>query len=261
MIDVHVVIPTFAPPGWRWIEEANLHREWRWHFYDARKNGCEAAVRASENALSGSQADLPASANASNASQGGASVLVTHGNLDARACAKLRAGLDHSRARFIAFSFHAPYAFGFRERHAYRKLAQHVDLFVSHCAFECQYYAKQLNIPQHRFAMIPWYFEEAAVQSPPRIDGPYLSAVGASMRDYATLFDAMRQLPDLRLVAVVRPENLQHLRVPSNVTVLEDIPKADLWNVQDHSKLHVLPLSRDSRSGHACLTQAMYFGV
>lgn len=256
MTDVHVVIPTFAPPAWRWIEPANRHRGWRWHFHDARADGCRAAVEASE-----ASSNPVSAASAGETDPATTSILVTHGNLDARECAKLRSQRDQANARFIAFSFHAPYAFGFRERHAYRKLAQNIDAFVSHCTFECEYYAKQLHVARSRFAMIPWYYEEATVKAPPQIAGNYICAVGASMRDYRTLFEAMHRLPQQRLIAVVRPENLDHRDVPANVTILEQIPKQDLWNIQAHSQLHVLPLHRDSRSGHACLTQAMYFGV
>jgi glycosyltransferase involved in cell wall biosynthesis len=130
---------------------------------------------------------------------------------------------------------------------------------VVHCEFERDYYANELKVPVAKIESVPWYFEEAEVASTPRIDGPYLCAVGASMRDYGTLFEAMRQLPELRLAAVVRPENLVGLEVPDNVMVFKDIAKAELWNIQYHSVMHVLPLARSARTGHACLTQAMYF--
>ena len=237
---LHVVIPDFAPPGWQWIRPPNADRDWHWNFYRSGREACAPAVRASQRDARG--------------------LLVSHGYLDARTCAKLRALRPLRRAPYIAFSFHAPFAFGRRDRFAYRLVARLVDRFVVHSDYERCYYSDELKVPLARFESMPWYYEEAEVEPTPIVDGPYIAAVGASMRDMDTLFAAMRRLPELRLVAVVRPENLVGLEVPDNVTVLDNIPKTELWNVQYHSRLHVLPLLASARSGHACLTQAMYFG-
>lgn len=239
-VGLHVVIPAFAPRQWRWIEPANVDRGWDWHFYRAGKRACKPAIAASR--------------------RSGRSLLLTHGVKDARTCAALRAMHAYGRPPTVAFSFHAPFAFGLRDTFVYRRLAPFVDLFVVHSDYERRHYSDQLDVPLSRIDSIPWYYEEAEVDEPPIVDGPYLCAVGASMRDYATLFEAMRRLRELRLIAVVRPVNLEGLDVPPNVTVMQSIPKAQLWNIQYHSRLHVLPLAATARTGHACLTQAMYFG-
>lgn len=240
MIGLHVVVPGFAPTEWRWIQPTNIDRGWDWQFYRAGKGACATALTASRRASK--------------------SIVVTHGYQDARTCAAIRAMRAYGRPPAVAFSFHAPFAFGFRDRFVYRRLAAFLDLFVVHSDYERELYSDQLDIPLSRIETVPWYFEETSVDQPPIVDGPYLCAVGASMRDYGTLFAAMRKLPDLQLVAVVRAENLVGLEVPPNVTVMQSVPKEQLWNVQYHSRLHVLPLAASARTGHACLTQAMYFG-
>lgn len=239
-VDLHVVIPEFAPEGWRWIEPVNADRGWNWHFYRVGREACRRAVRASRKAKH--------------------SILLSHGPNDARECAKLRAIAGYNRPFYVPFSFHAPYMRGFREKFIYRRLAPFMDLIVVHSEHERLTYADELDVPLSRIEVVPWYYEDAEVEEPAKIEKPYICAVGASMRDYATLFRAMQKLPDIRLVVIVRPENLEGLEVPSNVTVLENTPKQDLWNIQYHSRMHVLPLNASARSGHACLTQAMYFG-
>ncbi|TWT77494.1 Glycosyl transferases group 1 [Posidoniimonas polymericola] len=241
MIDLHVVVPDFAPPGWRWIEPENQDRQWRWHFYYTGKKAAKEAFRSSRET-------------------GERSVLVTHGPLDTMTVAKQRAVHGFGRPAHLAFSFHSPYERGFRERHLYRRLAPYIDMLVVHSGYEQRKYSEELELALGRIQFVPWYFENADVDASPAVAGDYICAVGASMRDYRTMFAAMEQLPEVRLVAIVRQECLAGLRVPANVTVLENAPKEVLWNVQYHSKIHVLPLPATSRSGHACLTQGMYFG-
>ena len=239
LVDLHVVIPAFAPERWRWIEPANADRGWNWHFHYTGREACRCAVRTSRNSKN--------------------SILFSHGDRDARECAKLRAIAGYGRPFYVPFSFHSPYIRGFRERLVFRRLAPFMDLIVVHCEYERQVYADELDMPLSRIEVVPWYYEDVEVEEPAKIEQPYMCAVGASMRDYNTLFRAMQQLPDIRLVVIVRSENLEGLEVPSNVTVLQNTPKEDLWNIQYHSRLHVLPLNASARSGHACLTQAMYF--
>lgn len=241
----HVLVPPSVPADWRWIEPENAHRGWRFRYHEAPDAAVWAAGRDSD------------------------AILVTHSCQDAGDCADLVAASDARRDTrrdtrrppHLAFSFHVPRTFEAQEGLRYRRLAPHIDMFGCHSRFECDYYADQLGLAATRFAAIPWYYEEATTGDKPLIEGRYACAAGGSMRDYATLFSAMAALPDLTLVAVVRRQNLTGLTVPANVRILCDLPQRDLWNVMQHSSVHVVSVPADSRSGHSCLTQGMYFGT
>lgn len=238
MLTWHVVPAASVGRDWCWIERENAHRGWRYRYYDA----CEEAL--------------------AHASRDSSAVMVTHDCPSARTLASLPTPGGRVRPTHLAFSFHVPRPLDTQERAAWHQLAPKIDMFACHSSYECAHYAAELAVPRDRFTCVPWYFETVTVARTPVVPGgPYLCAAGGSMRDYRTLFAAMGQLPELRLVAVVRPESLHGLSVPQNVSIMCDIPQTTLWNVLAHSTAHVLSMPANSRSGHSLLTQGMYLGV
>ena len=53
---------------------------------------------------------------------------------------------------------------------------------------------------------------------------------------------AMARLPEIPLVAVLRPHNLEGVAVPPNVTVKMGVPLGDANNILMHSRFMAMPL-------------------
>jgi len=135
-----------------------------------------------------------------------------------------------------------------------------IDRFVCFSSIERKRYSEYFDIPEDQIDSLRWAVAEAGFDSsvPPIEQPPYLCAIGGVGRDYATLIEAMRLLPDHRLVVVARPTNVEGLDLPSNVDVRTNIPLADVWNITAHAKLMVLPIN-DTQvpCGHGTLIMAM----
>lgn len=251
------VVP-FTLDDWRWFEADTVDRV-RWEFFGpspltwperrlrwsslALTRGCTRAVRY--------------------AAREGARLLVSHDPKATYRCAevnrRLRRPIPH-----LAWSFNfARLPTGIKRRlmaSAFRDVAR----FVTFSTMERELYSNYFDIPIDRFTMIHWAMGPLAMDPPdrPAVAGDYICSIGGNARDYPTLMAAMAQLPDIPLVAVVRPDNLRGLAVPPNVTVRTNIPFPEACNILNHSRFTVVPLvGSEVPCGHVTIVVAMQFGV
>ena len=111
--------------------------------------------------------------------------------------------------------------------------------------------------------MICWGVKPPEIDSPeaPLEPGEYVCAIGGNARDYGTLLQAARLMPHIRFVCVVRPNSLQGLDVPPNVTVHTNLPSGQAMNILVHSRFMVLPLLHSKvPCGHVTIVAAMHLG-
>jgi glycosyltransferase involved in cell wall biosynthesis len=102
---------------------------------------------------------------------------------------------------------------------------------------------------------------ELSTSGTPAEGGDYVCAIGGNGRDYRTLLEAAARLPEIRFVAVVRPDNLRGLSVPPNVIVRTNVPFEVAMNILRYSKFMVLPLAgTEVPCGHVTIVFAMQFG-
>ncbi|MGK2954009.1 MAG: glycosyltransferase [Thiobacillus sp.] len=163
---------------------------------------------------------------------------------------------------------HLAYSFNFTElpRGATRKLMaasfQAVDRFVCFSTMERQLYARHFDLDLARIDMIHWAAEPppADHDAGPAITGGYICAIGSQGRDYATLMQALRTLPQIRMVVVATPASIDGLNIPANVELHCDIPFDKAMNILRHSRFNVVPL-RDSEvpCGHVTIVAAMHY--
>ena len=131
-----------------------------------------------------------------------------------------------------------------------------VDRFIMFSHREVRKYPGLFDHSPERYDMVPWcserpVFDEAA---PRLVEGDYIAAMGGEGRDYKTLFDAIRILPDIKLVVVTSPECVKGLDVPANVIVFTTISYVDAMNIAFHSEFMVTPLVSDKvAAGHGTL--------
>ena len=168
------------------------------------------------------------------------------------------------RATHLAFSFTFEELPTGTRRTLFTNAYRDIDRFVCFSSVECRRYSEYFDIPVDRIDSLHWAVAEAGYDSSakPIEEPPYLCAVGGIGRDYRTLIDAMRLLPDRRLAIVARPANVEGIDLPSNVEVRTNIPLEDVWNITANAKLMVLPIL-DSLvpCGHGTLIMAMQLRV
>lgn len=188
-----------------------------------------------------------------------AAVLVTHGPRLAAAAGTVYKSLG-LKIPHLAMAFtmtDLPGKFG--RRYITRGIKQ-VDRFVCFSSIERNRYSELFDIEPDKIDILRWSVGEPAYDkaTAPIEAGDYMCAIGGEGRDVPTLFAAMEKLPDLKLLLVTRPANIEGLKVPANVNVRTNIPLDQVWNITCNARLHVLPLvSSDMPAGHGTLIMAM----
>lgn len=165
----------------------------------------------------------------------------------------------------LAYSFNYPWIPGGWKGWAHRKAFETVTRFVVYSTLERKLYHEKLGIPLEKLDFVHWGVgppkDDGTPPPEPFRGGDYVCAMGENSRDYATLMAAMKRLPDIPLVMVVRPHNLVGLEVPPNVRVLTSIPFSQAMAVLRHARFMALPLAgADVPCGHVTLVNAMYLG-
>ncbi|MEQ9460367.1 MAG: glycosyltransferase [Phycisphaeraceae bacterium] len=165
------------------------------------------------------------------------------------------------RVRHLAHAFNFPYVPSGPKLKLLRHALRHVEDLVVFTRYEAGLYSDLLALPVERFHPIRW-----GVQSPEVVDGswqiperPYVVAVGGNARDYPLLANVCRLCTDIDFVWVVRPENLNGIDVPNNVSVRANIPLDEVHALVAGSRFMVLPLLAGVIScGHVTLVMAMH---
>jgi glycosyltransferase involved in cell wall biosynthesis len=246
-----------ADPQWRWLETSLADTGLKFEF--ARcvpRNALEKIRRFNLARLRGSfEAVLLARRTRAKA-------LVTHGPTLAAWCA-LFTRLFGLRIPIIAHSFNFTVLPSPAKRLVFTFALSRIERFVVFSTIERDLYAKTFRLPADRFDIVHWGVRPPEVDTPetPLEQGSYVSAIGGNARDYPTLIEAARRLPDVRFVLVVRPHNLRGLNLPPNVAVYTNLPHGKTMNVLLHSRFTVLPLvNSEVPCGHVTLVAAMHLG-
>ncbi len=193
-----------------------------------------------------------------------ADLLVTHG-VELAAAVGLARWLLRCRTPHLAWSFSMPRPealAGVRLRY-YRFALRHVARFVMFSTLETRIYPPLLKIPADRFEMAHWSTEPPAVGETGALPAgePYLAAIGGEGRDYATLFEAMRRAPELRLVVVASPASVAGLTPPDNVDLRVNLPLKTTLGLAQQAEFMVLPLlSQRTPCGHGSLISQFFMG-
>ena len=147
------------------------------------------------------------------------------------------------------------------QRHLMASAFAQVDRFIAYSTLERSLYAEYFGIDQSRIDVVLWGVGHPMVDPPdvPVEPGDYICALGGNARDYRTLFAAMERVPEIPLVAVLRPENVAGLKVPRNVRLHFNVGLGKANNILAFSRFMVLPLAgSDVPCGHVTLVAAMY---
>ena len=193
-----------------------------------------------------------------------ADLIVTHGEKIA-IWTGIFLRLLRQNPQFIAWGFHTSnYKHYGRIRKALVRIGlKHVDRFIVFSVIEKHLYSEGLGLPADRFEMIQWSVAKPEFDKnlPALHAGDYIAAIGGEGRDYATLFKAMKQLTDIKLVVVGTAKSLEGLESTENITALTDIPYEQAINIANHALFLILPLeSREIPCGHGTLITQFNLG-
>lgn len=261
------VIASIADPDWRWIERHfgvddrvdGRRVEWRYfsiHPALIEARGLAGRIAASRHAFGRL---IGARALAKEGKRKPFDLIVSHGPW-ASAWTEL-AGRDRA-TRHLAFAFNfTNLPTGFRKAwmgRAYRR----IDGFAVLTETERRLYPKHFGLNPARFHLQRWGgaapIDPAGAKADER--APFV-ALGGEARDYETLFEAARRLPDLRFAAIARRENVEGLTPPANVRVDIDLPFEEAWRRAASAPAMLIPLrSRETPCGLVTLIGAMHLG-
>ena len=137
-----------------------------------------------------------------------------------------------------------------------------IDRFVVYSQMERDLYAELFDVPVEKFQFLRWGVAPPILEPAPReIDGTYVAALGGEARDYATLCAAAKKLPQTSFVLITRPDSLNGIEVPENVTIHTNLPWDRAWSILWHAEVVALPLrSKDTPNGHVTAVGAMHLG-
>jgi glycosyltransferase involved in cell wall biosynthesis len=172
----------------------------------------------------------------------------------------LMCGLLFSRPRHLAFSFNFTRLPGRATRFLMRVAFRRVDRFVVFSRVERDIYADVFGIDPARIDFLPWAMDvpRSNAPLPPQLPARYACAVGGEGRDYRTLMEAARRIPDVALVVVARPHSLTGLDIPPNVIALSNVEGAVFWAIVAKSAFTVVPLlTQDTACGHITIVGSL----
>lgn len=136
-----------------------------------------------------------------------------------------------------------------------------VTRFIVWASHEVDDYAEAFGIPREKLRYIPFFYTLHQYTFDVRNDG-YVFAGGNYDRDYETVVRSAERLPDLSfLIATTRPEQLEGVTIPANVTVT-GLTHAEFRQAMAAARLIIVPLQAGllhSGGQQTCLN-AMFMG-
>ena len=241
-------------PSWRWF--APRFRQTRWEFFQGKpRNWLERTIK------------RPALApwrgcweSIRTARREHAALVISHDARITFRCAQ-SARLQKARIPHLAWGFNFTTLPWGASRRLMASSFSGVDRFITYSSMERSLYADYFGIESSRIDVLLWGVGQPLVEPAETAlePGDYVCALGGNARDYRTLFAAMAQVPEITLVAVLRPENIAGLEVPPNVRLHFNVPVGRANNILAFSRFMVLPLAgSEVPCGHVTLVAAMH---
>jgi len=245
----HVINHSWQNPAWNWLASALPELAWSHHTRQGLRWPSSEFLRS-----------VAAAFRTALAARKPSTLVVSHGPLPA-----VYAGL--AMMLLCPGRPHVVYAFNFTQlphglkRKVIAWVLRRATRLVVFSSMEKVLYAQHFGLPLDRIDFVPWAAKplEGNTCPPDLPAGDFVCAIGSQGRDYATLIEAARAVPEIPLVAVVNPENLSGLDVPSHVKVYTRLPLEQVGGILKRSRFMVLPLATSEvPCGHVTLVSAFH---
>ena len=181
-------------------------------------------------------------------------------------CLRLVGLVSFDRSYCIAFFLHSH--FWIRVARLLLSLDSHTDHYIVFSTAELEFYQRTLGLDASRLHYMPYgHWSENIPASQDMKEeceqlgelGEFYFAGGYTNRDYASLIECFRHLPQ-RLVIICSHLNsdVQDNVLPENIFVLRDVPSATFEAYVKAAKAAIIPLKRDTgASGQSVLLRLM----
>jgi glycosyltransferase involved in cell wall biosynthesis len=127
-------------------------------------------------------------------------------------------------------------------RMAARAAVSGIDRFVVHSRRETEVYPAALGLPAERFHFVPLQYGGELQTDDEDVEDPFVFATGSGFRDYATFFAAIGQL-GYRTLVLSGPRALAGLDPPRSVSILDQLPRAEIHRLVRRARVNVVPMS------------------
>lgn len=140
-------------------------------------------------------------------------------------------------------------------------LVRFADAIVVHSRDEIKRYSSWLSMHEDRFIFVPLQHGVVECDALPSLDGDFVISMGSAGRDYATLFEAVRD-QNFCVIVIAKPEALEGLDIPANVVVRNGLTLKECQSIAANAKVGVVPISNvDTASGQVTFLMLMALGV
>ena len=148
---------------------------------------------------------------------------------------------------------------GLRQRFA-RFALRDVAVFVVHSRAEIDACSRWLGIDKDRFIFVPLQCPIREATSVENTATPYVLAMGTANRDYALLFDAVREL-GIRTIVVAGAHAVKDLKRPPNVELMSDLSITQCYELLQGCRVSVIPVANArTASGQVTLLDSLVYG-
>ncbi len=146
------------------------------------------------------------------------------------------------------------------KRHFARFTLSRVNLFVVHSRAEVEACSQWLGLDKNRFVFVPLQCPRRVTIVPEDIEAPYVLAMGTANRDYALLFQAVREL-GVRTIVVAGRHAVEHLDKPPNVELMSGLSTRQCHELLQGCRVSVIPVANEqTASGQVTLLDSLAFG-
>jgi glycosyltransferase involved in cell wall biosynthesis len=142
-------------------------------------------------------------------------------------------------------------------RHAFRR----IDAFIVHSRAEIDQCSKCFGIDKAKLVFVPLQTVYKRTAAPAQPSQPYVVAMGSAGRDYALLFDVLRDVP-LKTIVVAGAHAVSGLEVPDCVEIRSGLTRDECLQVLQDARMSVVPVANESTaSGQVTLLDSMAAGI
>ena len=242
--------------SWNWLSDEFKHANDEWYHYTSLGVTLPSFLPKKD-----SFSRVIAATKAVNMARRSTSILVSHGPRPAMYAGCIAKTICPKQPHLV-YSFNFTDLPNGKQHSLMTRAFQQPTKFVTYSTVERKLYADYFDIPIEKIDMLHWavHAPQVDLTEIPLISGRYICALGSQGRDYATLFAAMKKLPNIKLALVASADSILGLNIPDNVKIYTNIPLNQAQNILAHSDFMVLPL-RDSHvpCGHVTIVSSMFF--